>query len=243
MTDYQGRLKRLLDDLHKLEINTIEKPNLTAQKMPSPVLAVHQIYHTYQARLRAPPEDETLHETSDPRSPTTAELHQDFDDLKKWADRLAEVFEGKEDPNVRAGRIVYIRISGNCASLSGIMERAMAEQHIDPDVAAMNWDRMRGQDQDMLDRQWPNLSPGDRAQIRKIWEIGTENVLMQTVIQIEGDVITRMNSAVARGHHPEIVEVHKQSVEISLLMWGQLVNAAERLLSAAATLIGNALNR
>ncbi len=41
MSDHQDRLKRLLDDLHKLEINTIEKPNLTATKMPAPILAVH----------------------------------------------------------------------------------------------------------------------------------------------------------------------------------------------------------
>ena len=53
MSDHTDRLTRLLDDLHKLEINTIEKPNLTATKMPAPILAVHDIYGAYVARINA----------------------------------------------------------------------------------------------------------------------------------------------------------------------------------------------
>jgi len=101
---------------------------------------------------------------------------------------------------------------------------------------------LRGMERDALTEMWP-ISLSDRAEIRKIWEVGTESVLMQTVIQIEGDVITRMNSAVARGQHPEIIEVHKQSIEISLRMWGQLVDAAERLLTVIGQAVGVAARR
>ena len=60
-------LRHLLDDLHKLEINTIEKSNLTAQKMPAPLLALHDIVDSYEAYdnsdgahdLRVPDDDKT----------------------------------------------------------------------------------------------------------------------------------------------------------------------------------------
>ena len=44
----RATLEQLLDDLHKLEINTIEKPGLSAQKMPAPLLAIHNIVTIYE---------------------------------------------------------------------------------------------------------------------------------------------------------------------------------------------------
>lgn len=44
-------LRALLDDLHKLEINTIEKAAMTAQKMPAPLLALFETIEGYESHM------------------------------------------------------------------------------------------------------------------------------------------------------------------------------------------------
>jgi hypothetical protein len=237
MNDHTDRLKQLLDDLHKLEINTIEKPNLTATKMPAPILAVHDIYGAYRGQVMAGYGEAAQHADIEAGArPTSAVLASAFIDLMNRARDHKALMKDDLDEDIRSRRIIFARIAANCEVVLGILERNagdMADKAKSADAKAL-----RGMERDALAEMW-KISPSDRAEIRKIWEVGTESVLMQTVIQIEGDVITRMNSAVARGRHPEIVEVHKQSIEISLRMWGQLVDAAERLLKVAGSIVAS----
>ena len=241
MTDHQDRLKRLLDDLHKLEINTIEKPNLTATKMPAPILAVHDIYGAYRGRVMAGYGEAAQHADIEATArPSCGALAAAFTDLMNRASDHKTTMKDAPDEEIRSHRIIFARIAASCEVILGILERNAAKMA----SAAKSADAkaLRGMERDALTEMWP-ISLSDRAEIRKIWEVGTESVLMQTVIQIEGDVITRMNSAVARGQHPEIIEVHKQSIEISLRMWGQLVDAAERLLTVIGQAVGVAARR
>lgn len=75
------------------------------------------------------------------------------------------------------------------------------------------------------------LGTDDRLRIRKIWEIGTADIAMQTVIQIDGDVVTYVQPYYARAAHRELHALHRQSVEASMTMWATLIQTISALIT------------
>ena len=70
----------------------------------------------------------------------------------------------------------------------------------------------------------------DRAKIRKIWEVGVEVVLVQTAIQLEGDVITRISPRLTSGANiDDVMKIHQHSIETSMKMWSRIVDTVARL--------------
>lgn len=77
------------------------------------------------------------------------------------------------------------------------------------------------------------LRPEHQAAIRKIWELGTEMIVAQTSIQVDGDVLTRLSPALLEEHN-EIVRTlimtaHRESIDTSLRYWKLLADVAEKL--------------
>lgn len=230
MADGTDRLGRLLDDLHKLEINTIEKPNLTATKMPAPLLAIHQIYDAYKSLIDTPFGENAVHTDADEgHPPTSGELQYLFDEMTGEANAIKNMMRDSPDPVIKSRRVIIARIASSCTVLKGILQRDT--NTMTDNISSATAEVLRGMDRLVLDDAW-QISQSDRAQIRKIWEVGTESVLIQTVIQIEGDVITRMNSAIAQNHHPEIMAVHQQGIETALRTWGNLITTAQNLVGS-----------
>ena len=80
------------------------------------------------------------------------------------------------------------------------------------------------------------LSPDQLIQIRKIWELGTEQVLLQTVIQIDGDVtsyITPKFTALDDELKKTILNIHNDSIQTSTTTWGNLINFVSKLAGKA----------
>ena len=73
-----------------------------------------------------------------------------------------------------------------------------------------------------------NLAPDELTTLRKIWEIGTEEIAMQTVIQLDGDVITRITPRhTTESHEDKVLQrIHSESVSLSMSYWGTLVQVA-----------------
>lgn len=69
--------------------------------------------------------------------------------------------------------------------------------------------------------------------IRKVWELGTEVIVMQTIIQVDGDVITRLNPTyMNQKKYSSMQQYHNDSVNIALRHWSGLVTVAQRLMQA-----------
>jgi hypothetical protein len=70
----------------------------------------------------------------------------------------------------------------------------------------------------------PHLAPADAMVLRKAWEMGVAIVACQTVVHLDGDVVTRlnrdfeMNGATAE----TALSLHRQSVEVSMGQWRAL---------------------
>ena len=80
------------------------------------------------------------------------------------------------------------------------------------------------------------LTDKQKVLIRKTWELGTEEVAIQTVIYLDGDVITRLQPRYYLEQDKQaLIQIHNRSVETSITFWGNLVKLAETFV---ATLLG-----
>ena len=77
--------------------------------------------------------------------------------------------------------------------------------------------------------------------IRKIWEVGTENVVAQTSVQIDGDLVTRISDEFVRDHATSaeqaqmlerMLRVHRDAVGTGLAHWHSLVDVALQIVRA-----------
>ncbi len=87
------------------------------------------------------------------------------------------------------------------------------------------------------------LKPADMTTLRKIWEIGVQDVVAQTVIDLDGDSITyisRRYTAPSWGH---ILEVHRFGVTAAVGYWNNLMQALQRFLTDLIGLIGGGARR
>ncbi len=63
------------------------------------------------------------------------------------------------------------------------------------------------------------LTPDELITLRKVWEIGVETVVMQTVVQLDGDIVTRIQAGRETAANRSIHDLHRQSVESALAHW------------------------
>ena len=75
----------------------------------------------------------------------------------------------------------------------------------------------------------------DLISVRKIWEIGTEQIVAQTVVQLNGDVLTRVQEWVREPGAETLFAVHRQSIDIAVASW-------RHLLDVVAEVAGSAVN-
>lgn len=61
--------------------------------------------------------------------------------------------------------------------------------------------------------------PDELVQLRKIWEIGTEEVVMQTVLWIDGDATQRIHPMCVDKSYEQLLSLHAASVTAALGYW------------------------
>jgi len=106
------------------------------------------------------------------------------------------------------------RIRHNCDQLRGIRTR-------------------RGEGEALNDTELTRSSPLELTTdalvlLRKVWDVGTEAVLMQTVIHIDGDVVNRIATELDERHRPAVQAAHDAAVATSFRQWTYLVDTLAR---------------
>lgn len=60
--------------------------------------------------------------------------------------------------------------------------------------------------------------------IRKIWDIGVEEILMQTIVGIDGDVTTRILESFAASPDSTLLKVHDEGIKSSIGFWQKMID-------------------
>jgi hypothetical protein len=207
MERFADRLRTFAENVLTLEVNTIACDDISGQKMPHPEHAVIDIATWYRNRLC----DEHGRKDLWGHDEKPAASRELFLRIREAAKDLIEK-DGDKD-----GKLLR-RIKGNSDQLKAIFERL-------DEVAkrAVVLSRARGAQKDALPESI-DLLPEEIVTVRKAWELGVDEVLIQTSIQIDADVVTRLSRGL--GDHadgPAAMKVHEKAVAVSIASWDRLV--------------------
>lgn len=254
-------------DLVNLEINTILKDNMTAQKMPSVPhvlldIAIEYLNEMITLGLDPRPYWQTaidsvgerkvelleIPKPDDPQGrkvslwtgkrPTFDTDHlqngeRDFGHLRWLARGLAihpDFTKRFSEEEQRIHEQVLERITRNCDEIRTIV-KALTDKSRDK----ARWVHYLGKGrreviQAIQDNGPPPLLDiTDAVTIRKIWEVGTERVVLQTVIQVDGDVISRVNRSFATQQSQVVFDIHLHSIKTSVECWRYLLEVVGKL--------------
>jgi hypothetical protein len=236
-------------DLVSIEVNTILKENMTAARMPGVAAALLEIADRYldwlhRFRVHLEPVWAAQRPTGDaawPRlpapdpnairvpmpSPLTFGLT--FERLGEIARQLGERPSDVPVPGVTgADRFVLHRIERNCTALSALLMRhpGYADREVSVGDAEIDADSFA-----------PPMTTRDLLIVRKIWEVGTEEIVAQTVVTLDGDVTSRLGRRLtdAAGITGEartlVMALHDRSLDTAMGNWHALARAAASVVS------------
>ncbi len=143
-----------------------------------------------------------------------------------------------------------VRREGPCWSRDDITQAARALAEVDPGVLSRiknNCDQLKGVAVDVtgqgrvelgkarLDRNTGTVfATNDLVLLRKTWDVGAERVLMQTVVQLDGDVVFRIQTGLDNAKRLALQGAHQAAVDASFRQWSFLVDTLGRWIGSAA---------
>jgi hypothetical protein len=227
-------IKEVFQDLYNLEINLIESRHMTGRKMETFSSGMAQTANKYAVFLRHPAFEPAL--TGGDETPTCWDRLGDivtssdatyssntFDVIATAAERVVDA-DPFDDDDERRG--VAIRVLGVSQQLRFIAKRRWGHRTF---LAA-------GAGPDDPDGKDPaGLTDAERLQIRKAWDIGTNVVVMQTVAQLDGDIIMRIAPSRESEEYAMLHQLNQQLVSTSLNHWRVLFETVATLAGSSFT--------
>lgn len=251
--------QRIIDDLLNLEINIIIKSGMTARKMPEPLHALLDVigaYDTYlcqvgnrmnrvwEANGMPPVQVRPSRETATPQSPNRQ--------TDPRTGRLTELLRTTSVPDV-ISEDVFDNLRERAVEAEAVYRRSVVEQwFVDEEIGVIltriyrNCDQVKamlsrpeikavvteGVNRDSAGTLALPLESSEIVAVRKIWEIGTESVVMQTMAQLDGDIVTRIQRGRDTAAHKSLQELHQEAVASALKHWQFLAQTVATFLSS-----------
>jgi hypothetical protein len=151
----------------------------------------------------------------------------DFDTLRERARNADSVYGilARNGYDVEPGDgVMLARITRNCDQLKAILERASK--------LGRSATLSRSSDDGAEHTTTKTLSDEDMITVRKAWDMGTEVVALQTVVQLDGDIVTRINEAYTSDRARPVRELHRQGVSNAVEHWKYLVDTLKSVVGA-----------
>jgi len=237
-------LTRTARSLLNIEVNTIVRDNMTAEQMPPPPHALLDLAGWYADALCAigvdlaayfatpfgdpPPTAPTW--TVPPGAsvgPALTVSSETFARLR-WA---ADWALGSNDPAAArisgSTRVLLNRIENNCDTIKEMFK------HFAPSFQQF-YGKTRAELVAMAIA--PNsfaMSPDDLIPLQKMWDIGLEEVMVQTIVHVTGDITTRVQEALRSPGSEPLFTIHRQSIDVSVARWKDLLDAVKEIAGAA----------
>lgn len=218
MQEAREHLRKLGTDLLHLEITTLVSETIVSTKMANPRGAVLDLATTYR------------HELTRQRLPAPADLDRRggavaFAQIRAWAQQGIAARAGQAlTPEAQADVTRLYEIQDKAEHVLG-MFRALQQRQ------APDWDNAYTREEiAQQPRAWL-LLPHEILLIRKLWEIGLADIAMQTIIQVDGDVITRIHPTYMTASAQPLRDLHQAGVQTSVAFWHELVSIVESFIS------------
>jgi hypothetical protein len=248
----EDKISSTLYDLTHLEINTIIKDEMTATKAPSsPRLLLYSLSSTYYNKLiflgekyvpYLGPVEAGTRNLFRGKEEFLGSGYNSFHELSHRAESAAFMIKQNKviipfpEIDVDADTMMLQRIETISNDVRSILKMADTVKGIpvdgrdtylfDLEETISNFRTMRSEDADKLEL---DLDLRQLMVIKKANDIGTEKVILQTVIGMDGDVTTRISKAFADKPVSFINEMHHEAIGISVDFWKSLITVVVEL--------------
>lgn len=224
----KSNFKQLAQDLMNIEVNTIIKPEMSGTKFPSSRRqALYELAMDYDVKLKSfgvrAPEKEKFSGMAS------------FGELRDRAEAAIvnnkKTLEGAvpdKQIDLREQIQILQRIADHSSQMVNIFKSLEIRKPLGkiPGAERKQKEREALNDisrDDMYKLPDLDLAPEEVNRIRKAWEIGTEKIMLQTVVQIDGDITTRISEGFLKAANKTLLDIHKDGVVTATGFWQELV--------------------
>ena len=140
-----------------------------------------------------------------------------FDLFQQLAKGLSKTIRAQRKPEENAENLnVLQRIQNNSNQLKALLKGDTVEQRND---------LTRVEIRNQFDKELKDLSleRKDHLTVRKLWELGLETIAIQTIIELDGDVTTRIHPQYSTDDNATLHKLHHSSVDLSYNYWLSLI--------------------
>lgn len=202
---FKEKLSEVAEDLFSLEVNTLIVDRISAVKMPDPRHALIDIAKAYQYRMQVFGVVVSL-------SDKELGSHAGFSKLRQAAHTWMEEFKdrcrlGAQTEGDLQQVYLFDRVNTKCAQIGAMMKRLESR-------GVADWDNAMGRD-GVVNTSSIDLDPKDALLIRKTWELGTAQIAIQTVVQLDGDVVTRISPQYAQTGWQGLHRIHHKGSRVT----------------------------
>ncbi|MEZ4382943.1 MAG: hypothetical protein R3A79_16575 [Nannocystaceae bacterium] len=232
------RLGRIVEDITTLEVNTIICDGMTGEQMTDPRHALFDLGSEYlDALMRLDPGFEPPPEMVAPAPICGGRAA--FRALHKGAREALR----RGDDRVHGDRAILTRVKVKSGQLVALFDRLRQRAREEGDAAApairdneLTRNQINGSGDSTRKPPPLPLAADDRVLLRKTWELSTELIALQSVITLDGDVVSRVSRDFADDDHKVIHRIHGEGLTIAMANWSALMQAI-------AAMIGSVLGK
>lgn len=252
--------KKLAEDVLTLEINTIVKADMSACKMPSSrreaLWGLAGDYHVQLVEYQCRGDIRwggagfmAFLEFYERANDAIKKAEYDLTACTTEASRITLREKIMMLRRIKTQSEQLISMFGELARQEGIefdlqKQRVLFEERAEKaglqppflvDASSIAWNNDLSRQQIQESKVELQLSPIHLNLLRKAWEIGTERVLLQSVIHVDGDVTTRIAERVFIKPDPQLLQIHNEAVNTSVRFWSNLVKTIKEMATGLLT--------
>jgi len=215
-------VSKLLDDLTHLEINTIIKKGMTSAPQPEEIEEVLSVLLSdYKERLGI------IHNRNNIEKEIIVENIKSYKDLYTTLHDLGHYMD-KENIWLDDGDyMITLRMKSFCKYL----ESRAADIKFSQRNGIAGQETIYTVNMSEFAKFKLEINSRDRVMIKRLYDLGTERIVMQTRFGIDGDVITRIEENFANKPKQVVLDLHEKHTDLSVKYWQSLVNIVKDLVS------------
>ncbi|TAF32191.1 MAG: hypothetical protein EAZ57_09780 [Cytophagales bacterium] len=240
-------------DLLRLEINTIIVDELTCDKPSNLRRAMWELAEDYRLKI-IDIEADVYHETTEQKRLFKAEEallftnltggEKGFTELREYCEKLLHKLEQdlisssneELEQDLRSHINMVDRIRRQSLNMVNIFKQLRREAEANPDDF-QGMDITNDHNEEQLDQlEDLELLPMQVSMVRKAYEIGTQQILMQTVVQVEGDITSYITPKFLKLDAQDqniLLGVHNSAIANSTKMWQYLFDTVGKMAGEA----------
>lgn len=213
---------KLLDDLTHLEINTIIKKGMTSAPQPEEIEEVLKVLlEDYKDKLG------TIHNRNKIDEVITLEAVMSYKDFYTVLHKLSKFMKANDIWLDDGDYVIFMRMKSFCKYLESRKEDIV----LTPRNGISDTDTIYTVNMYDFANFTLKMNSRDRVMIKRIYDLGTERIVMQTRIGIDGDVTTRIEESFANRPKQIVLDLHDKQTNLSVKYWQSLVNVVKDLVS------------